>query len=61
MENKQLSHGVNWYHYGARYYDPQLGRWWQIEPADEFFSPYVFCGNIPVYFIDPDGRDVIPG
>ncbi|MCD4817056.1 MAG: hypothetical protein K8S23_00010 [Candidatus Cloacimonetes bacterium] len=34
---------LNWYHYGARYYDPQLGRWMQVDPADEFNSPYVYC------------------
>ncbi len=46
---------LNWYHYGARYYDPQLGRWQQVDMADEFHSPYVYVGNNPVMFIDPDG------
>ena len=47
---------LNWYHYGARYYDPQLGRWLQVDPADEFYSPYVYCANNPVNFVDTDGR-----
>ncbi len=34
---------LHWYHYGARYYDPQLGKWHSVDPADEFFSPYVLC------------------
>ncbi len=51
---------LNWYHYGARYYDPQLGRWQQVDPVDEFHSPYVYVGNNPVMFIDPDGEKVSP-
>jgi len=50
-------HNLNWYHYGARYYDPQLGRWLQVDPADEFNSPYVYVGNNPVMYIDPDGKE----
>ena len=52
-------HNLNWYHYGARHYDPQLGRWLQVDPADEFHSPYVYCANTPINAIDPDGRDMI--
>ncbi len=44
-----------WYHYGVRFYDPQLGRWHAMDPADEFHSPYVYCYNDPVNFVDPDG------
>ncbi len=43
------------YHYGVRYYDPQLGCWMVVDPADEFFSPYVYCHNDPLNFLDPDG------
>ncbi len=47
---------LNWYHYGARYYDPTLGRWHSIDPADEFHSPYVYCANNPINASDKDGR-----
>jgi len=63
-ENKNLynskelmdEHNLNVYDYGARNYDPQLGRWWQVDPADEFNSPYVYVGNMPTIAVDPDGE-----
>ena len=45
--------------YGARYYAPTLGRWTTPDPlADKYYSisPYAFCNNNPVNFVDPDGR-----
>jgi RHS repeat-associated protein len=49
-------HGLNWYHYGARFYDPQVGRWWVGDPLDEYFSIYVYVANNPIRKVDPDGR-----
>lgn len=48
-------HGLNWYHYGARYYDPQLGRWHVVDPLSEYYTPYEFVGNDPINFRDPNG------
>lgn len=47
------------YDFGARIYDPRLGRWLNPDPLAKGYpelSPYNFSNNSPLQFIDKDGN-----
>ena len=51
--------GTGLYYFGARYYDPEIGRWTAVDPARQDLNWYVYCFNNPLKMIDPDGKDAI--
>jgi len=47
----------NLYYFGARYYNPTIGRFTQVDPiykAEE--SPYMYANNNPIKYVDPTGK-----
>ena len=50
--------GVGWYDYGARMYDPAVGRWNGVDLLAEDYSswsPFNYVLGNPLKLIDPDG------
>lgn len=64
---KELQHqefsdgsGLDEYDYGARFYDPQVGRWNVIDSKSTKFpsySTYQYCMDNPMLYVDPNGME----
>ena len=55
-------HGYDSYDFDARMYYPALCRFMTMDPLCEKYysiSPYAYCNNNPVNYVDPDGRDAV--
>jgi len=55
---------LNWYDYGFRNYDSQIGRFVQLDPLSSKFpylTPYQYASDEPVKNIDIDGLEAAPG
>ena len=58
-KDDEVSGEGNSYDFGARIYDSRVGRWLSVDPLAHKlpqYSPYAYCFNSPIYFIDKDGR-----
>jgi RHS repeat-associated protein len=57
LQNQEFSDGsgLEEYDYGARFMDPQLGRWFSVDPLGDstyHLSPYTYALNNPINTID---------
>ncbi|MFH0949507.1 MAG: RHS repeat-associated core domain-containing protein, partial [Candidatus Aenigmatarchaeota archaeon] len=48
------------YYYGARYYNPDIGRFVSVDPVyNPAESPYAYAANNPLKYVDPSGEAAI--
>ena len=52
---KEYDSDVRLYYYGARYYDPYIGRFTQRDPIGDGVNWYAYVANNPLRFVDPTG------
>lgn len=58
FQGKEYDESTGWHDFHARQYDASVGRWFAMDPAGQFASPYLAMGNRPIVSVDPDGKFV---
>ena len=56
---KEFDADSNLYYYGARYYDPYIGRFTQRDPIGDGVNWYAYTRNNPLKFVDPNGAEPV--
>jgi RHS repeat-associated protein len=60
FNSKERDEETGLYYYGARYLDPETAVWYGVDPLVMKYldySPYIYCFNNPIRYIDPNGMD----
>jgi RHS repeat-associated protein len=57
---KMLTEETGLVYFGARWYDPEVGRWITPDPAEDGENWYAYCQSNPTNVVDPDGRFITP-
>lgn len=63
FNGKEQDAETGYYYYGARYYNPRVSLWLNVDPLAEKFagrSPYEYTFSNPIKLIDPDGKEPSP-
>jgi RHS repeat-associated protein len=61
FNGKEKDYESGFHYYGARYYASELGIWLSVDPMSDKYpslSPYAYCADNPVKFIDPNGEEM---
>jgi RHS repeat-associated protein len=61
FNGKEKDYESGFHYYGARYYNSELSIWLSVDPMSDKYpslSPYAYCADNPVKFIDPKGREI---
>ncbi|OGC39137.1 hypothetical protein A2Y85_08345 [candidate division WOR-3 bacterium RBG_13_43_14] len=54
---KEFDNEMSLNYFCRRYYDPEIGRFMEIDPHDSpGYSRYAYCGNNPLTALDPTGE-----
>jgi len=62
-KQEEAAFGLNYF--GARWYDPRIGRFMGVDPAGfssdniQSFNRYAYANNNPYAYVDPDGQDSV--
>ena len=61
FQGREYDYTTQLYHFRARWYDPETGRWLSNDPIgiSGGLNLYAFCNNDPVNFVDPMGWAIV--
>ncbi len=58
FNGKELDYETGLYYYGARYYDPKVSIFLNVDPlVEKTMTPYAYVNNNPINLIDPTGME----
>ena len=58
FNGKELDTETGLYYYGARYYDPRVSIFLNVDPlAEKTMTPYAYTNNNPIMLVDPTGME----